>query len=148
MSDSTRIVLAATVISTAVGIGAGCLALLANHPPRDASVIPILGSAIFIATLASLPISLPTGIAGGLVAAWASRRYARLSPEWWLSLGTISGGLLGAAGAMLWFGALSVDSSDFGGVLLMAAAVGAVPGFVVGAAVGAYCARLGSTHTP
>ena len=142
MSDSTRIILAATTVSVTVGVCAGCVALLVNHPMHVVEVLPVLGNALLIAALASLPVSLPTGVVGGFVAAWASRHHPGLSTTGWLGLGTLSGALLGAAGAVLWFGALSVGDSGLGRVLIMAAAVGAVPGLLVGALIGAYCLRF------
>jgi hypothetical protein len=134
----------ATGISVVAGLIIAATAILAGEPQATIDHALQTSAGFFellVATAAgSLPITLPAGIGGGvLAAALLATQGERLSAVRWVVNGIVVGGAIGACAAAAWAVLVSLG----GGTLLLLfvmAPLGALAGALVGGLVGAYCA--------
>jgi hypothetical protein len=95
-------------------------------------------SLLFLSAVISLPIAVPTGLAGGVLAArMAQRAGSQRSLLGWVCWGAAYGALIGAIGVMVYFAVLNGIQETLKYFVL--AGLGVPAGSVVGAIVGAYC---------
>lgn len=146
MKPTARVLCLATVASVSVGLVVASWAVLSGEPRQTVfqslTTIADLRDLLALAALVSLPISLPTGIAGGAVAAFVLARESGTRPlASWVGRGSAWGLALGAAGLILHFTAINFRSDELLPILVLTAPIAAVPGAIVGCLVGTYCWR-------
>jgi hypothetical protein len=142
MSSTPRIVGLTTVTSMALGLLATAVVVLVDEAAETArfSLLTVAGfsNLVFIGIFASFPISVPTGLAGGLLAAGVAARQSQRSMANWVGYGSLWGAAIGAVATALWF---SILNWEFGLLALAVSPVGAATGGVTGAVVGWYCSQ-------
>ena len=83
MTSGTRTVATAAGVASVIGIGMAALLILADESPETVAyslaTLPGLGGLLFVCAVASLPVSLPAGVLGGILVRWASS----CQPGWW-----------------------------------------------------------------
>lgn len=146
LKATARVLGVAIVVSVALGLlGAGWAVL--SGEPRQAvmqslTTVRGLRDLFLLAALVSVPISLPTGIAGGAVAAFVLARESGARPlASWIGRGAAWGLMLGAVGLILYLTATNLQSDELLPILVLTAPMGAAPGAIVGCVVGGYCWR-------
>lgn len=148
--QSARIIVVTTAISIVVGVAVCCAAVLWGQSSymirRSFTSSEALTDLFAIGLLGTLPISVPTGLVGGSIAATAlRRRNTELPLGAWFKLGCGWGAVLGGVGTALWFELINRFEPEASSVALIAGSIGAVTGVFVGVLVGAYC-RYISRH--
>lgn len=88
---------------------------------------------------AVLPATLPMTLVGGWLAATVLKRGGSLTLRSWLGRGIGCGFILGASGAVLWFGAWNIGEPGMMSFLTFMASIGGIAGCIVGSAVAMYC---------
>jgi hypothetical protein len=152
--STPRVIGYALITSISLGLLMSAVAVLVGEP-KDTVVYSLttplgLGQLFAITTIASLPISIPTGIAGGVVAARVLKRVrGPQSLVRWVGRGCLLGTMLGFLGAAGWFVIMNIGSlgSEGGGLAFsLMATMGALTGSLVGSIVGAYCSQASRPH--
>lgn len=128
-------------VSLIAAISSGILFALLVLVLGDGGRVPDF-NALFIATLVSLPLSIPLGIVGGLCAAALLRRELSQTRNRWIGLGGVLGLVVGGLGATVY--CLLFNGWFFDAALLAFLSIGSISGLLAGAAVGMWCARATS----
>ena len=147
MNESMRILGFTSIASAVFGSVVATIAVLA---PESAETIQYSLSTVngalnllSISVFASLPISIPAGLIGGVLAGrFVAREKAGRSLISWVWKGSRWGGGIGAIVAAVVYAVPSVGSKEFLQALLAMILSGGATGSVVGAIVGVYCARV------
>lgn len=97
-----------------------------------------------IAVVVAVPLSLPTGVLGGVLAAGALKSRRRPSSlSGWIGLGSLCGIVMGCVAVLPFlFGIAAVDDVKALKAILALGFLGSTTGAVVGAMVGLYCSRI------
>ena len=148
MSQGFRIAAVSVMASIAVGVVVGSVVVVLSEPQERWQQLLTgwsdLAALTLIAGFASLPVSLPAGIAGGIFAAKTFTKHAAVrSTSDWLAAGSIWGATIGVISTWIVYGWASIGSDNPLGILLVFGANGAVAGAAVGLLVGGYCACAG-----
>jgi hypothetical protein len=129
-------------ISVAVAMCVGAIVTAIIIVTTDPGHGGTLAEVVQVCLLVSLPISIPLGLLGGGVAAWATRGPKTRPFSAWVRLGSVAGlliGSLGAAAAALSFSTVSLTWKLY-------FVVGSVAGAMCGAAVGLWVSWYQREH--
>jgi len=137
--SSRQIVSFTLLTSIVVGSVTVVASQLDSWDPRVSAMVNVgvlLGALVF-----ALPISVPAGLLGGMIAASVAKRTPERSLRSWLAYGSVWGASVGAGVTAGWFAVINLADPPLGPLALLGI-LGAASGCIVGAVVGAYCARV------
>ena len=146
-----RVVGFSAIVSVLFGIVAGAVAILGGETRASIlhtlttfdGLLGLLLSLVLFGALGSLPVSLPIGILGGVIAAMiVKKRPSGWSIARWIALGSACGGILGFVGAGVWFGWEKAIGQQFLPAIPAMAMYGGIVGMLAGGIVAAYCKRM------
>lgn len=133
------------LVSILVGLAGGCLAVLmsgrnSDWTPELLTVQGLMGF-LFLGAYVSLPVSIPAGVVGGVVAiGMLKRKRWRSSASLWLLRGAVSGAMLGVFATWMWFKVASPTMLEPPNALAIPL-YGGIVGLIAGIIVGVYCKR-------
>lgn len=138
MSTRSHAIFAAVLISVVVGAGLGTALVLGPTIPQQISAEMAI-EALGMGGFASIWVSLPLGVVGGVfAAAMLTRAPNNRTSVQWAVLGGVSGAVLGGVGSALYSAAINgANFPAMSGFLVL----GGVAGIICGVAMGVWCAK-------